>query len=244
MLVKVFNGGQLREINEFLKGKFEDLDVELTAQSNSANKWVQVSVSGEDEAVVTNFIRKEIGICPSSLDEVEAGDVIKGFVSRIEENKIAVDIGVLKPKNIQATISAKVLQEQLVSGKNVAFPKVVEGFGICEGVPISVKLISKTESEVLQCELSPDQVEKFSSWRLSLLDRLIVLRASKDLVSSVLDRTKLYRDIIDVETLGMFEYALTCKLGTDARGVIPRVGRYMRNVVFVVFDAKRAFSLF
>ena len=56
----------------------------------------------------------------------------------------------------------------------------------------------------------------------------------------MLERTRLNRDVIGIETLGMFEHALTCKLGTDAAGLISIVGRYMRNSVFVIFNAKKS----
>jgi hypothetical protein len=59
-------------------------------------------------------------------------------------------------------------------------------------------------------------------------------------VNTTVERTRLDRDVIEVEDLGLFEYALTCKLGTEARGLIPRVGRYMRNAVFVVFNSKKS----
>ncbi len=77
----------------------------------------------------------------------------------------------------------------------------------------------------------------------SLLDRLIILGASKGEIENVLERTRLNRDVIDVETLGMFEHALTCKLGTNAAGLVGMMGRYLRNSVFVVFNAKKSLDL-
>jgi hypothetical protein len=56
----------------------------------------------------------------------------------------------------------------------------------------------------------------------------------------VLERTRLNRDIIGTEALGLFEHALTCKLGTDAAGLIPKIGRYMKNSAFIVFSPKKA----
>jgi hypothetical protein len=91
---------------------------------------------------------------------------------------------------------------------------------------------------VLQTELSAGQVEKLHAWQQSLLDRLIILGASKETIESVLERTRLTRDVIDVEALGMFEHALTCKLGTNAAGLVSVMGRYLRNSVFVVFSQK------
>ncbi len=93
---------------------------------------------------------------------------------------------------------------------------------------------------MLQAELSAGQVEKLQAWQQSLLDRLIILGASKETIESVLERTRLTRDVIDVETLGMFEHALTCKLGTNAAGLVSVMGRYLRNSVFVVFNARKS----
>jgi len=41
----------------------------------------------------------------------------------------------------------------------------------------------------------------------------------------------------------MFEHSLTCKLGTNAAGLVSIVGRYLRNSVFVVFNAKKSLDL-
>jgi hypothetical protein len=215
--------------------------VEVKVLGNSVNKWVQVSVIGEDETVAASYIKKEIGTCPVSLDTVEKDSVLKGYVSKIDPDKLVVDVGVFEPKVTQATVPLTALQRHLSGGKEDTLQKIAQAYAISEGVPLSVKVISK-EDGTLQAELSPEQIEKFQSWQQSLLDRLIILRASKDLVTSVLERTRLDRDVIDVETLGLFEYALTCKLGTDATGLIPRVGRYMRNTVLVVFSSKRSFG--
>ncbi len=87
---------------------------------------------------------------------------------------------------------------------------------------MSVKAVSPIIEEVeeLQAELTVEQVEKLHSWQQSLLDRLIILGASKETIENVLERTRLTRDVIDVEALGMFEHALTCKLGTNAAGLV------------------------
>jgi hypothetical protein len=240
LLVKAWNNGQLKQIDEMLKLQFEELDVEVKVLGNQTNRWVQVSVSGEDETVAVAYIRKEIGTCPTTIDATEEGSILKGYVSKIEGNKqLVVDVGFFEPKIVQALVPLSGLQAQLADGKDVTLKAITESYAIAEGVPVSVKITSK-ESEGLQAELSPEYIEKLQTWQQSLLDRLIVLRAPKDLVSLTLERTRLDRDVIDVETLGMFEYALTCKLGTDAKGLVSRVGRYMRNSVFVVFNSKIA----
>ncbi len=237
LLVKSYGGAQIRQIEELLHSQFEDLDVEAKILGNPTNKWVQVSLEGEDEAVAAAYIRKEIGLCPVSLEVVEENSELKGYVSKVDNNKLTVDVGIYEPKVIEATIPLAKLQAQLAGGKDVAMQNIAKACAIVEGLPVTVKVISK--GEVLEAELSAGQVEKLQMWQQSLLDRLVILRASKDLVSTTLARTRLERDVIDVEALGLFEFALTCKLGTDAAGLIPRVGRYMRYAVFSVFNAKK-----
>jgi hypothetical protein len=241
LLVKAWSGGQFRAVDELLHAQFEDLDVEVKVLGGAVKGWVKVSVAGEDEIVAANYIRKEIGTCPVRLDAVETGSVLKGYVSKLDVDKqrLAVDVGVFEPKVIPASVSLSSLQAQLGGGKNVALKKIAEAYALSEGLPLSVKVTSKDE-EGLGAELSSEQAAKLQGWQQSLLDRLIVLRASRELVSSTLERTRLERDVVDVEALGLFEYALTCKLGTDAAGLIPRVGRYMRNAVFVVFNAEKS----
>ena len=72
------------------------------------------------------------------------------------------------------------------------------------GSPLSIKPLSPVaeEGEVLQAELSVTQVEKLDGWQQSLLDRLIILGASKETIENVLERTRLNRDVIDIETFG------------------------------------------
>jgi hypothetical protein len=241
LLVKALHSFQLKQVAELLKNHFEELDVKVDVLGTTSNRWVQVSVSGEDQAIATSYIKKEIGICPSSLDNVQLSSELKGYISKIDANgqELWVDVGVFEPKVVQATISAGRLRDQLMSGKEVGLNRISEIYGLAEGLPLSIKVVSFGKGEALQGELSEAQVKKFFEWQQSLLDRLIILGASRSAVKSVLDRTGLFRDIIDLESLGVFENALTCKLGTDAAGLIPIIGRYLRNSFFAVFNPKK-----
>jgi hypothetical protein len=246
LLVKASNAGQLKQIDDLLKAEFENLDVEVKILGNPVNKWVQVSLSGEDEGIATSYTNKEIGTCPMSLENVKNFPFLKGYISKVDENKqeLKVDVGVFEPKVIHATMPLAYLQAQLADGRAVALKKISEIYGFHEGLPLNVKVIrlNSEENEVLHAELSVEQIQKYHAWQQSLLDRLIILGASKDTIETVLERTRLNRDVIGVESLGLFEHALTCKLGTDAAGLIPKIGRYMRNSMFIVFNAKKSLN--
>jgi len=246
LLVKSSRAWQLKAIEEMLQTQFEELDVEARVLTNSKTKWVQIELSGEDETIATNYITKTYGACPVTVENAKALESLKGYISQIDNNKqeLRVDIGVFEPKMAQAVLSVTSLQAALVNGKKLPLQQIAELFGLAEGVPVSVKVNWEHSSEEeLSSELSEAQIEKLISWQLSLLDRLIVLGTSKETVTEVLERTHLERDVIDVEALSAFDFALTCKLGTDAAGVVPRMGRYMRGSVFVVFNADKSMEL-
>jgi hypothetical protein len=247
LLVKASNLGQVKQVDELLKAQFTELEVEVEVSNNTANRWVQVSISGEDETIATSYINKEIGTCPTSLENSKNYPVLRGYISKLDLTKqeLSVDVGIFEPKIILATVPLASLQTQLVEGRKLDLKKIAEIYGLAERSPLSIKPVTPIteETEELQAELDKEQVERLHSWQLSLLDRLIILGASLDKIENVLERTRLSRDVIEIETLGMFEHALTCKLGTNAAGLVSIVGRYLRNSVFVVFNAKKNLEL-
>ncbi len=243
LLVKASNAGQLKKIDDLLKSEFENLDLDVKVLGNPVNRWVQVSLSGEDEAIATSYINKNIGTCPINIKNVDKFSVLKGYISKVDPDKqeLKVDVGIFEPKIIQATVPLAYLQAQLADGRKVDLKKISEVYGFHLNLPLSIKAIclNGEEDKLLQAELSTAQIEKIRLWQQSLLDRLIVLGSSTSEIEKVLERTRLNRDVIGTEALGLFEHALTCKLGTDAAGLIPKIGRYMKNSTFVIFSPKK-----
>ena len=106
LLIKAFNLGQVKQIDELLKTQFDELDVEVQVLTNSASRWVQVSLSGEDEAIAASYINKKIGTCPTSLENAKNQPVLKGYISKVDLDKqeLIVDVGIFEPKIILATV--------------------------------------------------------------------------------------------------------------------------------------------
>jgi hypothetical protein len=244
LLTKAFNQGQLKQIEASLQAAFEDLDIQINVLGNPINRWVQVEVLGEDEGVAKSYINKQIGTCPNSADNVAVDAEFKGYLQKMgSPEALTVDVGVLEPKTIHATIPLSTLQAQLVKGQNVPLKKIAELYAFNTDLPLNVKITElNVEEGKMQAQLSEAQVEKLKTWKDSLLDRLIILGSTADDVMLTLERTRLTRDIIGTEELGLFEHVLTCKLGTDAAGLIPKIGRYMRIARFVVFNPKKLVS--
>ncbi|MEM3377438.1 MAG: DUF2110 family protein [Candidatus Bathyarchaeia archaeon] len=246
LLAKAYGASQLQQIDEALKLAFEGVAVEAKILGTIADGWIQIEVAGEDEKIATNYLIKEIGICPRSLREVKKFSTQKGYISNfdVDGKELLVDIGVFEPTAIHATIPLQRLQAQLVDGRQFALGTIAALFGFCKGLPVHVKVIQLSEDgDYIEAELSSKQVSNYTLWRESLLDRLIVLGASFNEVKTALAHTKLHRDVIDVESLGLLEHVLTCKLGTDAAGLIPSIGRNLKQATFAIFDAKKNYEL-
>jgi hypothetical protein len=242
LLAKINNDNQLKQIDKALKLAFEGLEVDTKIIGAVAGRWVQIALSGEDEGIATNYVIKEIGLCPSNFGNVKKFSMLNGYISNVKKNgeELSIDVGVFQPKIAHATIPLRHLQAQLVDGRKIALGKIGELFGLCEDLPVSVKVIRLNEEEShIDAELSSRQNRKYAVWRESLLDRLLVLGPSLHEIKATMEHAKLERDVIDVEPLGIFEHALTCKLGTDAAGLIPKLGRKLKTAKFAVFNPKR-----
>jgi hypothetical protein len=242
LLTKIYNNMQTRQIDRILRPKLEGLKVEARILETTANGWIQIAFSGEDENITANYLASEFGFCPIDLEHVERFATAKGYVIANEEKaeELCVDIGVFSPKIVYATIPLSHLQTQLVDGRKIALEKIAELFAICDNLPLTVKMLSvNMDKERIEAIMSERQLDRYENWRKSLLDRLIILGSSSYEVELVLDKADLRRDVIDVEPLGLFEHALVCKLETDAAGLIPRIGKMLRYSKFAVFNPKK-----
>jgi hypothetical protein len=242
LLTKINNDYQLKQIDKALKLAFEGLKVEAKVLGTVADRWVQIALAGEDEGIATNYVIKEIGLCPSNFGNVKKLSTLNGYISNFKKNgeELSVDVGVFEPKIVHATIPLRCLQAQLVDGRKIALGKIAELFGFCKDLPVNIKVTHLGEEEsCMEAELSSRQIKKYAVWRESLLDRLLVLGSPLHEITMTLEYARLDRDVIDVEPLGLLEHALTCKLGTDAAGLIPKIGRILKNSKFAVFNPKR-----
>jgi hypothetical protein len=246
LMAKVKGGSQLKEVGRAVNFSFKGLEVEAKVAGTVAGGWVQIDLSGEDEEIAKNYLIKEIGVCPGTFGNVKKFSTLKGYIRNVKkDDELSVDVGVFQPKSVDATIPLRRLQAQLMGGREIALKKIMKLFGLSEGLPLSVKVLDVNEAESrINAELSDGQVKKYEVWRKSLLDRLLVLGASLPEINFALKHAKLERDVIDVEPLGLLEHALTCKLGTDAAGLIPKIGRTLKNATFSVFNAETAMKFF
>jgi hypothetical protein len=245
LLGKAYTDFQLKSFDENLKSTFQGMGVEARVLGVTSGKWIQVSVSGEDQNVALRYLADRIGLCPAGLDNVQKFSTVKGRVAASNRDELRVDVGVFSPSVVDAAISLPRLRAQLADGRSLSLEEIVELFGLCPRVPLTVRIMDVSpERGCLEAELSEGQRRQYIQWVGSLLDRLLVLGASAERVEGAVERAGLNRDVVAVEHLGLFEHAVVCKLGTDAAGLIPRVGKNLRSAAFTVVSPRRILEFF
>jgi hypothetical protein len=247
LFAKAYGNLQLDNFDRYLKSMLEGLKVDAKTCGATTRGWIQISVSGEDENVALRYLDDRIGLCPASLENINRFSTIKGRITSLEKsgNELRVDMGVFSPEVYDAMIPLSILQAQLVDGRKVSLEKIVELFGFHENLPLTIRIDSiDREKGLIEAEVAEKQRRLYIEWTESLLDRLLILGASLNGIKLAVEKAGLNRDVVSIESLGGFEYAVVCKLGTDAVGLIPKIGKSLRNASLAVFSPKRIFAFF
>lgn len=232
---------------EIFEPVFSSLCRELTVRLRIVGKtnrgWIQIEVSGEDEVVALRYLDQEIGLAPTLIDKLKRFSTARGrIVSPGEdENGLYVDVGVFSPHVCDAVIPLQGLQAQLADGKEFSLLQLTALFCLFDNVPLRVKVISDVDVEAkrVEAELAELQVTQIMYWIRSSVDRLMVFGAPLSKVEYAVKASRHARDIIRIEPLGLLEHAILCKLGTDARGLVSKLGPLLPEAALKPFSPRK-----
>jgi len=241
---KIYNDNQLKHVEEHLKSSLKGLKVKIEKIQATTQGWIQATFSGEDEKVALNYLENTIGLCPTHVSNLTKFSTVRGYITDLSksEEQLQLDIGLMMPKMINVTISLRHLQAQLADGRKIALKKIAELYGFCENTPLTAKIVHLNKDRI-EVTLAEDQLKLYKRWTKSLLDRLIVLGVSQQEIRTALKNARCQNDIVGIEQLGFFEHTVICKLGTDAVGLIPKVGKKMTAATLSVFSPKKILEL-
>ena len=219
------------------------LRVRLEVVGRTGRGWLQIDVSGEDETAALNFLGRRIGLAPVYTDTLERFSTMKGRIVSPSKSRVElyVDVGIFSPQTIDAAIGLKTLHAQLADGKKLPLKRLTKTFCFCDNFPLEVKIVGSpsVQKRQVEAELSEVQLSRIAEWIRSCLDRLIVLGATFSDVENAIKRSKHARDIIKIESLGLLEHSVECKLGTDAVGLIPKLGPFLSTATLVPFCPRK-----
>ena len=235
LLSKVYYSEQLEIVKNMLINLLKGLNVEIHELETTKRGWLRISFSGEDERAALGLLERDIGLCADKLDRFLT---IKAYVTKLDRDGLILNPGVISPEDLETAILIQQLQAQLVDGRKVAMEKIRELYGLCENMPLTIKIISLSESQA-GAMLAERQLRMFRFWTKSLLDRVIVLGASESQIQRALKNAGCQNDIVGIEALGLLEYAIACKFGTDAVGLIPKIGKHLSIAGLTVFNPRK-----
>lgn len=240
LMTKVYSSKKrvYSHIQSEIEEQIKDLNVTITSTILDDDGYITIALEGEDEIAASNYIASLFGES-KKFGELKEGDIIKGYIC--SSGKIGfgifVDIGIKNPYQIDVLIPLFILRKQLVDDKKIPVRKLIDLFGLIDNFPLEV-LLEKVSigTKKIEGRLSDKQAETFQRWVEDGLEKLFILGTSKETVQEVLKDTKHSKDIIEIETVGWMENVLTCKFNTNAKGLIPRIGKILPRAKFEIFS--------
>lgn len=244
LLEKAYGYFHAEAFEPMLKSLCKGLRVKVKVKGRTAQEWVQVEVNGEDESVALKLLNSKFGLAPNNADKIERFSILRGRIVDSEKTaaELPVDVGVFAPKVVYAKVLLQSLQAQLADGKKLPLQRLTELFCLLDYVPLHIKIVDTDwydKNEAFLAELSEHQLALFTDWLHSSLDRLVILGASYSDVKRAVEASRHFRDVVRIESLGWLEHAVVCKLGTDAVGLIPAIGRFLRTATLAPFSPRK-----
>ena len=215
-----------------LEKAFSELKSDLSASAKlvgtSRKGWARVDVSGDDEEVLGELVIRKFGLARTDMNEVDGQGVYDGIVVTSTSENLQLDLGIETPRPLNVTIPLSVLRAQLTDGRQVAYRSITESYCLSAGVKVSTRITGKKPEEI-EAWLSDEQISRFFGWFETGLDRIVVFDCFKQQLESAIAKTQLSRDIIYVEPITLTTQVAVCKLGTDAIGLMPKLGSNLKK---------------
>lgn len=221
-------------VGRLLEGEARGLRAEWQFSSN--NGWIEVRAKGEDAEALVNLLRERYGQAPVEGSRVERWDVLKGFVTgsgRVGFG-VYVDLGVMQPARKDALYPLHRMRAQLADGVGKACREILDENALVDYFPLKV-VVTEVDGEKLGVELADETRELLLSWRRFPFDRVLAVGVARQQAEDAVKLAGLQYDVIRVETLSPLVQCLLCKIGTEAPGVIAKIGGRLRGAGLASF---------
>jgi len=222
----------LREAYNIMKKLASGINIDLEYPEVNERGWIRIKFFGEDSELFIELLRRKFGITPLSSSEIKIGDIFRGFVTDINEKCLKLDIGISSSEFKDGSYSLSRLQTQLFNGLDASIEEIVNSFCLHKGMPLEVRVVKIDEDGNLDLELSDEQIDYLNEWKKIPVERVIVSGALLKDVFKAIKSAKVDRDIIKTESLSLTIHILTCKLGTDATGIIAKISYFLKRPKF------------
>ena len=233
---KEFNSN-LENALRTLKG---DLSSTIKLDGFSKKGLARIAITGDDSEVISELVARELGQAQTELAEVELQGVYEGIIAGEMSDGVEVDIGIDRPRPANVKIGVGALRAQLADGKSMGLNEIIRDYCLYSGSKASVRVTRLELGRVdIRGWFADSHIEGLSSWISGSLDRIQIFDCFQQEAESAIRKTNIERDIVAVEPLTLTAQSVVCKLGTDAVGLIPKLGTPLRKRALNPFIPKR-----
>jgi hypothetical protein len=221
LTAKDFKARLARELEE-LKG---ELNASVAFKGFSENDWAQIEVTGEDSEIVSELVSSRLSRAYTELRALELPGVFEAEITGSSERGLKFDVGW---GSVNCIIPTSNLIAQLADGKAMRLRQLIECYCLYPGVKISVRA-ARTRDNEIEAWLSDTEIGRLARWITTGLDRIHAFECYRQEAELAVLKTHSTRDVIAVEPITLTIQSIVCKLGTDAVGLIPKLGHVLRK---------------
>jgi len=232
----------LSYLNDLLKDLATGLHIRQRTVGVTERGLIKLEIGGEDEEAFREIINRRFGIATIDFSNLELSDIRRGFI--IDSGKVGyglyVDMGIMTPKPIDGLYPLHSIRAQLLEGQQLPIRQIIKKYHFYDDFPLEVR-IAKIRQGKVEVELSDKQRESINEWSALPFDRVIIYHALPGDLHSAIKSSGIERDLARVENLSLTTHLLTCKIGTQAPGIVAKLGpRLKRSDLFVFRPEKWA----
>ncbi|WP_455282681.1 DUF2110 family protein [[Eubacterium] cellulosolvens] len=230
----------IQQFNLKLREETKDLDVNIKKIDITSGDWILIEYDGEDNEIFTELLRRDHGFIPIEVAKIKHEETYRGFVIGNEEHDrgLYIDIGIISPRRNYGLYPLHRIRTQLGEDKTKSLKEITEKFCLYKGIPLNVRIEGIKNVRKIILAATDEQESRLKDWDRYPFDRVVVLGAFNNQIKKAIQITQLTRDIIRLDTLSFTSSFLTCKLGTDAPGVISKLGKELRHAKLFSFIPK------
>lgn len=218
------------ELDKALRAVKGELGASVRLDGFSRNGWARLVLEGEDSDVLRELLARDLGQAYTNVANLEPHGVYPGIVSGEADNCLEVDIGIETPRPMNVKVGLAALRAQLGDGKPLRSNEIIHEYCLVPGSRTTVRL-TRLEPEIQSVEgwFADSQIERFSSLIATGLDRIQITDCFRQEVENAVKKSRIERDTVSIESETLTAQSIVCKLGTDAVGLIPKLGKILRN---------------
>lgn len=206
--------------------------------SSLIHGWLTINARGDDAEAFSNLLRKKMGEAPVEISRIEKWDNLKGYITGAGGVGfgVYVDVGVLEPRPKDALYPLHRLRAQLSEGMQESVKQVLAANALVDYFPVKT-VVTEIERDKITVELADETQRMLLSWRKYPLDRLVAVGLSSDQAQKLVRQMRPTSDIIEICPLSLFVQSFVLKVGTNAPGIIAKIGSRLRGVRLASYRA-------